>query len=66
VPKLGRSKIAGGKMKDETKCEGEHLMRVYFCEETPKEDSYFIGVCTRCGAYEELPVRKIEEIFTHV
>ena len=50
----------------ENRCEGEHLMRVYFCEETPKEDSYFIGVCTRCGAYEELPVRKIEEVFTHV
>lgn len=43
-------------------CNGEHDLRVYFCEE-PNDESYFMGVCLRCGLTMELPVKQIEEIF---
>lgn len=45
------------------KCEGEHMLDVYFCEETPIEDSYWFGVCSRCGLSMELPIKQIEEVF---
>lgn len=43
-------------------CNGEHDLKVYFCEE---EDGnhYFLGVCLRCGLTIELPVKTIEEIY---
>lgn len=46
-------------------CEGEHTLHVYYCEEPNPMDSYYMGVCTRCGLYEEVPVRKLEEVFNN-
>ena len=43
-------------------CTGEHELQVYLCEE-PEGNSYFLGVCLKCGLTIELPVRQIEEVF---
>ena len=49
-----------------TNCkEGEHLMKVWLCEEKPKENSYYMGVCMSCGLTEVLHVKQLEEIFSN-
>ena len=54
-------------MNEKPKCEdGEHFIKVWFCEEKPINKSYYLGVCMLCGLTMTLPVDKIEEVFQHV
>lgn len=48
-------------MNDQFTCEHKRF-KVYIDE----SDNIFIGICLDCGAYQELEIRKIEEVFNHV
>lgn len=46
-----------------TMCSGAHNFDVYFCEEKPLKDSYWLGICLDCGLTVEVPIKDIEEVF---
>lgn len=43
-----------------------HDIKVWFLKEEPITESYYMGVCMKCGLTMILHVNKIEEAFQHV